>query len=265
MLEKGDQISFPESVQSFFKGDIGQPVGGFPKKLQKIILKDVEPYTERPNEHLEPIDFDKEWEAFQAKFGKEVKFTDLLSYLLYPKVYEQYHKHNEAYGNVSVIPTRIFFYGMKQGEEAIIDIAKGKSIIVKYQGLGPANDDGTRTVFFKMNGQTRNIDVVDKSITVTKKENRKADKNDPKQIAAPLQGMLSKILVKTGQQIPKNAPLFIIEAMKMETTITATEDLVVSAVHLPETSLVAADDLVLTASANTEQPVSADDTVAAKA
>ncbi|KAA9332797.1 pyruvate carboxylase [Adhaeribacter soli] len=246
VLEKGDQISFPESVQQFFKGDIGQPVGGFPKKLQKIVLKDVEPYTERPNEHLNPIDFAKEWDAFKAKFGQDVKFTDLLSYLLYPKVFEQYHKHQEVYGDVSIIPTRIFFYGMKQDEEAIIDIAKGKSIIVKYESMGPANDEGIRTVFFKLNGQTRNIEVQDKSVKVTKKENRKIDKTDPKQIGAPLQGMLSKVLVKGGQQVKKNTPLFIIEAMKMETTITASEDLVITGIHLPETSLVSADDLVLT-------------------
>jgi pyruvate carboxylase len=252
VLEKGEQISFPESVQQFFKGDIGQPVGGFPKKLQKLILKDVKPYTERPNEHLAPVDFEKEWDAFKAKFGNEVKFTDLLSYLLYPKVFEQYYHHVQTYGDVSMIPTRIFFYGMKQGEEAIIDIARGKSIIVKYQSMGPANEDGTRTVFFKMNGQTRNIEVLDRSVKVTKKENRKADKADPKQIAAPLQGMLSKILVKEGQPVKKNAPLFIIEAMKMETTITAAEDLVITGIHLPEASLVGADDLILTTGKMTE-------------
>jgi pyruvate carboxylase len=222
------------------------------KSCRKLILKDVKPYTERPNEHLAPVDFEKEWDAFKAKFGNEVKFTDLLSYLLYPKVFEQYYHHVQTYGDVSMIPTRIFFYGMKQGEEAIIDIARGKSIIVKYQSMGPANEDGTRTVFFKMNGQTRNIEVLDRSVKVTKKENRKADKADPKQIAAPLQGMLSKILVKEGQPVKKNAPLFIIEAMKMETTITAAEDLVITGIHLPEASLVGADDLILTTGKMTE-------------
>ena len=262
VLEKGETISFPESVQQFFKGDIGQPVGGFPKKLQKIVLKDVEPYTERPNEHLAPIDFEKEWDGFRAKFGQEVKFTDLLSYLLYPKVFEQYFKHVQTYGDVSVIPTRIFFYGMKQGEEAIIDLDRGKSIIVQYQSMSPANEDGTRPVFFKMNGQTRNIEVLDRSVKVTKKENRKAGKTDAKQIAAPLQGMLSKVLVKEGQQVKKNAPLFIIEAMKMETTITASEDLVIKGIHLPETSLVSADDLVLTTDKPSENAMVPDEKTA---
>src|SRR5690606_38901456 len=104
VLERGDQISFPESVQSLFRGDLGQPVGGFPKKLQSIVLKDEQPYDSRPNEHLEPIDLDKEFREFQEKFGEHTKYTDFLSYQLYPKVYEAYHKHYDQYGNVSKIP-----------------------------------------------------------------------------------------------------------------------------------------------------------------
>jgi pyruvate carboxylase len=248
VLERGEEISFPESVQSFFKGELGQPVGGFPKKLQKIILKDEQPFTERPNEHLEPIDLEGEFAEFQKKFGELTKYTDFLSYQLYPKVYEGYHKHLEQYGEVAQIPTRLFFYGMQPGEEAIIDIARGKSIVIKYQSLGHVNEDGERTVFFKLNGQTRNIDVRDKSVKVEKVQHVKVDKANPKHIGAPLQGLLSKILVEKEQPIKKNTPLFIIEAMKMETTITATADTMISAIHLPEGSLVNTDDLVLTLS-----------------
>ncbi|MDX5438389.1 MAG: pyruvate carboxylase, partial [Pontibacter sp.] len=161
VLERGDQISFPDSVQAFFKGNLGQPVGGFPKKIQEIVLKNDKPFTDRPNEHLEPVDFDKEFEEFQQKFGKETTFLDFLSYQLYPKVYEDYHKHYELHGDVSKIPTRLFFYGMQPGEEAIIDIARGKSIVIKFHSVGPVDEDGMRTVFFKLNGQTRNIEVRD--------------------------------------------------------------------------------------------------------
>ncbi|RAU82941.1 pyruvate carboxylase [Pontibacter arcticus] len=248
VLERGDQISFPESVQSFFKGELGQPVGGFPRKLQNIILKDEKPFTDKPNVHLEPVDFEKEFAEFQEKFGKNTKFTDFLSYQLYPKVYEAYHRHYEQYSDVSNIPTRLFFYGMQPGEEAIIDIAKGKSIVIKYQSLGHVNEKGFRTVFFKLNGQTRNIEVRDTSIKVERTENVKVDKANPKHIGAPLQGMLSKILVTKEQPIKKNTPLFIIEAMKMETTITASEDTQVASIHLTEGSLVNTDDLVLTLS-----------------
>ncbi|MBC6607701.1 pyruvate carboxylase [Hymenobacter sp. BT188] len=248
VLEKGESLSFPESVQSLFRGDIGQPEGGWPAELQKLILKDEKPFTDRPNEHLAPIDFDKEWAAFQTKFGPQTKFTDLLSYLLYPKVFEQYWAHVQQFGDVSLIPTRVFFYGLKPGEETIIDIARGKSVIVKLRSVGNVNDDGNRTVFFSFNGQTRNLEVRDRSVEVKTVRNQKIDKANPRQVGAPLQGMLSKVLVKDGEAVKRNTPLFIIEAMKMETTITAPDDSTVQSLHLGEGTLVNADDLVLTLS-----------------
>ncbi|MBF9254403.1 pyruvate carboxylase [Pontibacter sp. 172403-2] len=246
VLERGDQISFPASVKSFFRGDLGQPEGGFPKRLQAIVLKDEHPFTDRPNKHLAPVDLEGEFVAFQEKFGKERSFRDFLSYQLYPKVYEDYYKHYEQFSDVSKIPTRLFFYSLPQGEEAIIDIARGKSIVVKYQSLSPVNDDGLRTVFFKLNGQTRNIEVRDKSVTVERVQHQKVDKANVRQVGAPLQGLLSKILVEKGQTVKKNTPLFVIEAMKMETTITAPEDIQIAAIHLTEGTLVNTDDLVLT-------------------
>ncbi|AYA36747.1 pyruvate carboxylase [Hymenobacter oligotrophus] len=250
VLTKGHTISFPESVRELFRGDIGQPEGGWPHELQKIILKDEQPFTDRPNEHLKPIDFDKEWERFQEKFGPGARFTDLLSWLLYPKVFEQYWKHLQQYGDVSVVPTRVFFYGLKPGEETIIDIARGKSIIVRLQSVGTVNDDGCRTIFFTLNGQTRNLEIRDRSVEVKTVSNPKADKANPRQIGAPLQGLLSKVLVESGQKVKRNTPLFIIEAMKMETTITAPNDASVHLVNLNEGTLVNADDLVLTLGEN---------------
>ncbi|MCI5054533.1 MAG: pyruvate carboxylase [Flavobacteriales bacterium] len=249
VLEKGDTISFPESVQSFFKGDLGQPHEGFPKKLQKIILKDKKPYKNRPNAHLEPIDFDLEFPKFKRKyqkgFGREIVLTDFLSYKLYPKVWEEaYQKHLE-YGDISRIPTKNFFFGMELMEETLIEIAPGKTIIVKLLSIGPADADGNRTVFFKVNGQTRNVEVQDRSLKIEKIENEKADPENPLQIGAPLQGLLSKVFVKKGQAVKKNEPLFVIEAMKMETTITAPNEMEVEKLVLKEGALVNADDLVI--------------------
>lgn len=247
VLERGDQISFPASVQSFFRGELGQPVGGLPKKLQNIVLKNPEEaFTDRPNALLEPVDLEKEFAAFKDKYGTEKRFVDFLSYQLYPKVYDEYVKHLELYGDVSKIPTRLYFYGLQPGEEAIIDIARGKSIVIKYQSLSHVNEDGMRTVFYKLNGQSRNIDVRDRSVKVERVEHKKADKSNAKEIGAPLQGMLSKVLVEKEQKVKKNTPLFIIEAMKMETTITANEDALISSIELPEGELVNTDDLVLT-------------------
>ena len=246
VLEKGAALNFPESVRELFRGDIGQPEGGWPQDVQRVILKDEVPFTDRPNEHLAPIDFDVEWQQFEEKFGQRGKFTDVLSWLLYPKVFEQYWAHQQEFGDVSVVPTPVFYYGLQPGAETIIEIARGKSIIVSLQSIGPVNEDGNRTIFFNLNGQTRNLEIRDTSVEVSRIQNPKADKGNPRQVGAPLQGLLSRVLVASGQQVRKNMPLFIIEAMKMETTITAPDDTTVQAVSLTEGSLVNADDLVLT-------------------
>lgn len=250
VMERGETISFPESVQQFFIGDLGQPVGGFPKKLQKIVLKDRKPYKNRPNAHLKPVDFDTEFEAFIKKFQKgfdrELVFTDFLSWKLYPKVYEDAWNKHLDFGDVSKIPTKNFFFGMEPQEETIVQIADGKSIIIKLLSIGVPDADGVRTVFFKVNGQTRNIDVTDRSLAIEKVENPKADAGNPNQIGAPLQGMLSKVFVKKGQKVKKNEPMFVIEAMKMETTVTAPHGGEVKSTGLKEGALVNADDLVVT-------------------
>lgn len=249
VFEKGETISFPESVQQFFRGEIGQPDGGFPKKLQKIILKDKKPFTSRPNEHLEPVDFEKEYPEFVKKyqpgFLRPIEFTDFLSYKFYPKVWEDMYKKHKEYGVISKVPTKNFFYGMELNEETIIEIGEGKSIIVKLLSIGPPNEDGKRTVFFKVNGQTRNVEILDKSLKIVKEEHQKVEKENPKHIGAPLQGLLSKIFVKKGQHVKKNEPLFVIEAMKMETTIAAHENSEIKNTVLKEGTMVMADDLVM--------------------
>ncbi|MFL5809350.1 MAG: pyruvate carboxylase subunit B, partial [Flavisolibacter sp.] len=242
---KGHSISFPESVISLFKGDIGQPVGGFDPALQKIILKDVHAYSERPNEHLEPIDFDKEFESFKQKFDSTVSFTDLLSYLLYPKVFEAFFQMKKEFGEVWHIPTINFFYGLRSDEEVLIEIAKGKSILVRLLTCSEPDEEGKRKIFMRLNGQTRIIEVQDRSVKTTIKENQKTDKANSKHIGAPLQGKLSQLLVKEGETVKRNQPLFVIEAMKMETTIAATEDgSIVQLILLPG-AMVKTDDLVM--------------------
>jgi pyruvate carboxylase len=250
VLERGDTISFPQSVVSFFKGDLGQPVGGFPKDLQKLILKDEKPYTNRPNAHLEPIDFDKEYADFRKIFendlGRAIDFTDFLSYKLYPKVFlDAFNKHLK-YDSLINLPTKNFFYGMERGEEIIIELEKGKTLLITLESVGKPNKNGMVTVYFKVNGQGRSVQVKDESIKVDKIENIKADKNNSNEIGAPLQGMLSTILVGKGEKVTKNQPLFIIEAMKMETTITAIEDSTIKHINLKAGIMVNSDDLILT-------------------
>jgi len=245
VMTKGETISFPESVQQFFMGEIGQPEGGFPKDLQRIILKDKTPFSDRPGKHLPPIDFEKDFTAFKEQFGDDLTIEDFLSYKLYPKVFEDGLKFTREYGDVSVVPTPIFFYGMKQGPDVTIEIDKGKTLLIRLLSIGPVDDKGMRTVFFKLNGQTRAIEVMDKSVKVVVQENRKADKENDKQVSAPLQGMLSKLLVKKDEPVKRNQPLFVIEAMKMETTITAPFDTTVRSIELNTGSLVNTGDLVI--------------------
>jgi pyruvate carboxylase len=250
VMQYGEEISFPESVINFFKGDLGQPVGGFPKKLQNIILKNKKPYSNRPNAHLAPIDFTEEYAAFKKKFQKgftrAIEIEDFLSYTLYPKVFEAAHENYKNYGNLAMIPTQNFFYGMKLREETLIELEPGKTIIIKLLSVGIPNDEGMRTVFFKVNGENRFVEILDKSLTITKEENIKVDVENTNQIGAPLQGLLYKILVKKGQEIKENDPLFIIEAMKMESTVTAFKAGKVKSITLKEGSMVKQDDLIIT-------------------
>lgn len=244
LFEKGDSISFPESVKSMFRGDLGQPHGGWPSELQKIILKDEQPYTEVPNAHLKPVDFDAEYELFQKKFDHYQGFLDFLSWKFYPKVFEEYYNFKKEFGEVGSLPTPAFFYGMKPNEEIMINIGKGKTILVRLLFISDKADEaGNRTVFFRLNGQTRLIEIRDKNAESKTRSNQKAQQ--PNEIGAPLQGRLSKIFVKVGELVKKNAPLFTIEAMKMETTITAPRDLKVKRVVLNESSMVENDDMIL--------------------
>ena len=243
IFANGDSISFPDSVIGLLKGDLGQSDGGFPKHLQKLILKDVEPFTNRPNEHLPPIDFDKEFADFKAKFGNDYNFLDLLSYLFYPKVFEEYAAHREQYGDVYYLPSTAFFYGLNANEESLIELAPGKSILVRMMYVTEPDEHGMRSVFFKLNGQTRAIDVKDKTFKSSILANKKVTSDN--EIGAPLQGKLSKILVAVGDVIEKNTPLFAIEAMKMESTVVAPFAGTVKAILLKPGSLIFQDDVVI--------------------
>lgn len=243
IFKKGDTLSFPESVKGFFRGDLGQPPGGFPEELQKIILKDTKPYTERPNAHMEPIDLEKEFAQFQIDFPNSDGYLDFLAYKLYDKVYEEFHENREKYGDVSLIPSHAFWYGLHQNQEIMIQIEAGKTILVRYLYTSESDDEGKRTVSFELNGQTRKIKVRDTALKVTKPTNKKISKEGD--IGAPLQGRISRVLVKKGDEVAKNTPLFVIEAMKMESIVASPFEGVVASVQLEQGSVVEQDDWVV--------------------
>ena len=243
VFEKGREISFPDSVKSLFRGDLGQPYEGFPQELQEIILRGEEPYEDRPNAHLEPIDFEKGFVEFQGLYDIYQTELDYISWLLYPEVFDAYYNFRQEFGEVDRIPTLAFFFPMKTNEEIIVELEKGKSLLIEYMYKTEPNDNGTCTVFFKLNGQTRAVQTRDLSKEITKRSNRKAEKDN--EIGSPLQGRLSKVFVKAGDQVQKDDPLFVIEAMKMESTISSPIEGVVVDVHLQTKSMVEPEDLVV--------------------
>ncbi|RJE74989.1 pyruvate carboxylase [Reichenbachiella sp. MSK19-1] len=236
-------LSFPESVVSLFKGELGQPAGGFPMELSKVILKGEKPFTERPNAHLEPIDFDAEMKAFQEEFDEYCDELDFLSFKLYPKVFKDFYNRWKMFGEVMKLPTRAFFFGLKENEEILVELEKGKSIIIKFLYQSKPDESGQCDVYFELNGQTRMIRVLDQNQTAAKPAHKKAEGDH--EIGAPIPGKLVDIRVKVGDKVKDNDPLFVIEAMKMETTITATESAVVKRVHLTAGDLVESNDLVI--------------------
>ncbi|MCL4106485.1 UNVERIFIED_CONTAM: hypothetical protein GTU68_030443 [Idotea baltica] len=243
VMKNGESLAFPNSMISMMKGELGQREEGWPKEFQAMVLKNEKPFTDRPNAHLDPIDFDKEFKVFQEEFPEKSTFLDFLSYSLYPKVFADYYTHIEDFGNTEMLPTPCFFYGLKPNDEINVSIAKGKNILIEYLNTNQASADGTRLVIFRINGAIRSVMVKDEQVKSEVAIHKKASGEG--QIGSPLQGSLSKVVVKEGQEVKKNDPLFVIEAMKMESTITAPYDGVITKVHLPGKTMVAQDDMVV--------------------
>ncbi|PGL69763.1 pyruvate carboxylase [Bacillus sp. AFS055030] len=219
VYEKGENIDFPDSVIEFFEGKLGQPHGGFPKSLQRIILKGRKPLTERAGETLKPIDFKDVEEYLFKTLNRQVTNFDILAYCLYPKVFMDYQKNVDSYGDLSVLDTPTFFHGMKLDEEIKVDIERGKTLIVKLVSIGQAQPDGTRVIYFELNGQPREIVVKDYSVKSTVVQKRKGDTSNPNHINATMPGTVLNVLVKKGEVVEKGQTLAITEAMKMETTV----------------------------------------------
>ncbi|MBP0724774.1 pyruvate carboxylase [Bacillus sp. RG28] len=219
IYEKGDHIDFPDSVIEFFEGQLGQPHGGFPKSLQRVILKGKQPLIDRPGESLNPIDFKQVEEYLFQTLKRQVTLFDVLSYALYPKVFMDYQKNVEKYGDVSVLDTPTFFYGTRIGEEVEIEIERGKTLIVKLVSIGQPQNDGNRVIYFELNGQPREVVVKDFSVKSTVVQKLKGDTNNPNHLNATMPGTVLSVLVKKGEMVEKGQSLAITEAMKMETTV----------------------------------------------
>jgi len=221
IYERGETLDFPDSVVELFSGYLGQPHGGFPKELQRIILKGKEPITERPGELLDPVNFEALKEELYQMLNRPVTSFEVIAYALYPKVFTEYIKTYEQYDDISSLDTPTFLYGMRLGEEIEVEIEKGKTLIVKLVSIGQPQADGTRVVYFELNGQPREVIIKDESIKSTVESKVKADPANEEHIGASMPGTVIKVLVEKGEKVNKGDHLMITESMKMETTVQA--------------------------------------------
>ncbi|OLN21164.1 pyruvate carboxylase [Domibacillus antri] len=245
VLLRGDKIDFPDSVIELFEGYLGQPVGGFPEELQNVILKGKKPITVRPGELLADVNFDELREELKKEIGEEPTDHDVIAYALYPKVFTDYAKVVDQYGDISVLDTPTFLYGMRLGEEKEIEIETGKTLIVKLISIGQPQSDGTRVVYFELNGQPREVIIKDESIKSTVNAKVKADPKNEAHIAATMPGTVIKVISEKGEKVKRGDHLMITEAMKMETTVQAPFDGTVKAIHVQNGEAIATGDLLV--------------------
>jgi len=246
IYERGQTLDFPDSVIEFFQGYLGQPHGGFPGKLQKVVLKECEAITVRPGELLEPVEFEELTKELTEKVGRPVSQQDVLAYALYPKVFLDFVKASDQFGDISVLDTPTFFYGLKLGEEIEVEIEKGKTLIVKLSSIGEPQHDGTRVMYFELNGQSREIIIQDLTADFDGASALKADSLDPNQIGATMPGTVLKVVVNKGSSVKRGEHLLITEAMKMETTVQAPKDGVVKEIYVAAGEAISTGDLLIT-------------------
>jgi pyruvate carboxylase len=220
VIDPKRELAFPESVVEFFEGRLGQPPGGLPEALQKKVLRGRAPLTHRPGVTLPPVDFAAVGGDLEKKLGRKSTEHDISSYLMYPKVFVDFIEHQKRYSDTSVLPTHTFFNGMDPGEEINIEIEPGKTLIIKYLTLGDAHEGGSRQVYFELNGQPRDVQVVDHSLAAESEGRRlKAEPGNPLHVAAPMPGAVTAVIVGVGEEVAAGQKLVTLEAMKMETTL----------------------------------------------
>lgn len=245
---KGKDLAFPASVVDFFRGMIGQPAGGFNKRLQRIVLKGQKPITVRPGALLPDEDFDAICKEFKDEFGRDLTDREVMSAALYPKVYKDYLKFRKEYGDLERMESHAFFYGLREGEMTEVEVEDGKRHMITLVKIGDPDEDGERTVTFEIDGFRRQIKVEDRYSlsSQTKSKMLKANPNNKKEIGSGIPGTVLKVLVNEGDAVKENQALAVVEAMKMETEIVATANGTVSAIYVSEGQKVESGELMMT-------------------
>jgi pyruvate carboxylase len=218
-LTPDHSLTLPTSVIEMFMGSLGEPEGGWPKKLQKIILRGAKPQRGRPGAHLPKVDLAETAAAVEKKIGRQPSRDEVLSYLMYPEVFVKFARNHQSWGDIAALPTPQFYYGMERASEVNVELEAGKALIIKFLTVGEPHPDGTRIVFFELNGQPREVTVRDRSLEAKAPVRPKADPAKPGQIGAPIPGVVSTVAIELNQKIQKGDRLLVMEAMKMQSTV----------------------------------------------
>jgi len=240
-----NEIDFPTSVVALFRGELGFPADGFPEQLQKKILKAAKPIEGRAAKHLPAIDLEQKRAEAAAAIKGAVNDEDLASYLMYPREFREFAEHRARYEDVSVIPTPVFFDGMRDGEEVAIAIQRGKTLVVRLQGRSDPDEEGYCKLFFELNGQARTTRVPKAGIASTLSKRPKINDQNPNHVGAPMSGSIVTVSAQAGQRVEKGEALVSLEAMKMEIVLRADCDAMVKAVYIKPGDRVAAKDLLM--------------------
>ncbi|MDW3098924.1 MAG: pyruvate carboxylase [Alphaproteobacteria bacterium] len=246
VLDPDKDIAFPESVIQLLNGELGTPPGGFPDDITNRVLKGKTPLTGRPGAHLPPADLEAERAKAAEAVGRDMSDEDLAAYLMYPKVFTDFATHQMDNGDVEVLPTPVFFTGMDVGEEISVDIDKGKTLVIRCLGVSEADQEGYRRVFFELNGQPRQVKVLDTHLAAPAAERPKADAGNPNHVGAPMPGLVVQISVKPGDSVKAGDTLVALEAMKMQTSVTAERDGVIAELMVEPGITIDAKDLIMT-------------------
>jgi pyruvate carboxylase len=245
VLDTGRDIAFPQSAIDLVGGRMGQAVGGFPRKVRDRILRGEKPLRGRPGSSLPAADFQRAKEKLKESLSRDPSQREIVSHFLYPEVFEEFSAYQQKYSDTSILPTPAYFFALEPGEEICVDIEPGKTLIIKFLTVGDPHEDSMRTVFFELNGQPREVTVVDHALDETSSRQHKADPTNSNQVGAGMPGMVVTIAVRPGDQVVKGQKLLMIEAMKMQTTLTAERSGRVSEVHVQPGTQVDAGDLLV--------------------
>lgn len=244
-LPPDHELTLPNSVADMFMGSLGQPEGGWPPRLEQIVLHGQKPQKGRPGERLPPVDLEQAAAKIAEQTGSATR-TDLMSYLMYPDVFSKFCSARSQFGELEVMPTPVFFYGLAERSEVTIELEEGKTLIIRLLTVGEPRPDGMRTVFFELNGQPREVEIRDKSFKQEAPTRRKANPAEPGEVGAPIPGAVSILSVKAGEHVNKGDRLLVMEAMKMQTTVYAPITGSVKEIAVALRDTVEARDLLLT-------------------